>query len=238
MRTPVCIQDYVDLLSTGFRFVQANYGDGEWACILGHDGANCNGEHYSKPLQKALQDTLHNPPHGHVWYGSNPGKKLQDIVSSWLVGEGISQRAWVYKEIISGANVNGKLHDFIGACRTLGPIIVGPKHLRKPEINDLFNSRGFVAVPDKDAYLAIERTTKDTCKFIEETEASLVLVCSGMASNPLIFDLARKYDHLTLIDMGACLDPYVANYSRSGYRKDEFKNVAIKMNTEGFVCND
>ena len=62
-----------------------------------------------------------------------------------------------------------------------------------------------------------------------------MLVCSGMAANPLIFDIALRYPYLTIIDMGATLDPYAGVWSRNAYRKPEFQGSAFGKNVEGLL---
>jgi hypothetical protein len=233
MRIPVCVQDYVELLDNRARFVQANYGDGEWACILGHPGQNCNGEHYIEPLQLALIKTVLKPPAGHVWYGSNPGKKLGPSVEHWLLERGLTQRTWVYKEILSGANANGKLSGFIAAVRRRKTVLVGPKHLRNEDVHKIWNIRAQVSVPTSDAYLAHTRTVNQVTDMLEEHEPELMLVCAGMAANPLIHEIAAKNTALTIIDMGATLDPYAGVWSRNAYRKEEFQKSTFAKNLRG-----
>ena len=233
MRTPVCIQDYVDFISGGTPFAQANYGDGEWACLTGLPGQNCNGEHYSAPLALELVKTILHPPSGYVWYGSNPGKRLETSVQHWLLERGLTQRVWVYKEIISGANVNGKLRPFIEAVRGRKTVLVGPKHLCNGDLHKLWNIKAQVSVPTADAFLAYTRTLNETVDMLDEHKPELMLVCSGMAANPLIHDMFRKYPHITMIDMGATLDPYAGVFSRKGYRKPGFQEHALAKNLEG-----
>ena len=232
MRVPICIQEYVDLINEGIPFAQANYGDGEWACILGMSGGNCNGEKYTPLVQEALIDTIKNPPPGHMWYGSNGGKKLESTIRGWLMDRGFTQRAWVYKEIISGANANGKLAPFIKAVRNRRTILVGPEHLVNTELTKIWNINGFVKVPISDAMLAFDRTVERSMVQIDKVDPELVLVCSGMAANPLITKLARMKT-MIIIDMGATLDPYAGVWSRNAYRKEEFQKNVFSKNIEG-----
>lgn len=235
MRTPYIIDDYVEAINDHTRFIQANYGDGEWSCILGIQGENCNGEHYIRPLQLELIKTLQEPIEGFFWYGSNPGSKLQKAVTQWLTRNNTLQRSWVYKEIISGANVKGNLKGFIKAVRKRPSILIGPKHLRHVDVHKIWNFRAQVNVPSQDAFLAIDRTYKDVQDTIASCDPDLMLVCSGMASKPLIYRLAKQYPYCTIIDMGATLDPYAGVYSRSGYRKEEFQKTNYYKNIKDII---
>jgi len=230
MRIPVNIQEYVELLDSRVRFIQANYGDGEWACILGHPGENCNGEHYIEPLRIALTKTITKPPAGHVWYGSNPGKKLSPSVEHWLLEKGLTQRAWVYKEIISGANANGKLGPFIDAVRRRNTVLVGPRHLQNEDISRIWNVKAQTIIPISDAYLAHDRTIQKCQTMIKDYDPELILFCAGMAANPLMYQLADEHGGITMIDMGATLDPYAGVWSRNAYRKEEFQQTTFAKN--------
>ena len=68
------IKPYVDMLLSGQPFTQANYGDGEWACILGKSGPNSQGGVYTPELQHALAKTLTEPCF--TFFGTNPGIAL------------------------------------------------------------------------------------------------------------------------------------------------------------------
>jgi hypothetical protein len=237
MRIPICLNEYANLLDSRVRFLQANYGDGEWACILGHPGKNCNGENYTSELQAALEKTIVEPPTGHVWYGSNGGTKLEPSIMEWLLTRHLTQRAWVYKEIISGANANGKMGPLISAIRRRRTILVGPEHLNNPELYRIFNIKGHVVVPTSNAYTVIEKTYANTLETQKRYNADLILVCSGMAANPLIHRVGAVSPTVTVIDMGATLDPYAGVYSRNAYRKDEFQKSIFAKNLHGVIDN-
>jgi hypothetical protein len=235
MRIPICLNEYANLLDARVRFLQANYGDGEWACILGHPGKNCNGEDYTPELQAALEETIAAPPPGHVWYGSNGGVKLEPSIMEWLLARNLTQRAWVYKEIISGANANGKMGPLIAAIRRRRTILVGPEHLNNAELYKIFNIKGQVVVPTSNAYTVIETTYTKTLALQKQHIADLILVCSGMAANPLIHRVGAIVPNVTIIDMGATLDPYAGIYSRNAYRKEEFQKSIFAKNLHGIV---
>lgn len=236
MRIPVNINEYSELLDARVRFVQANYGDGEWSCILGLPGRNCNGEDYAlSGMQAALIETIVKPAPGFFMYGSNGGRKLEPAIREWLLERNCMQRAWVYKELISGANVNGKLSGFIAAVRRRCTILVGPEHLKNDALYQIFNIKAHVMVPTSNAYSVIETTIKNTLAVQEAQKANLVLVCSGMAAKPLIYRVSQIADRATIIDMGATLDPYAGVWSRSGYRKEEFQQTALLQNLKGLI---
>lgn len=207
--------DYAVLVRSGVPFAQANYGDGEWACILGHQGGNVNGEAYTVETRDALTRTLLEPVG--MWCGTNPGKKLALQVDAWLKKHR-PEVTWLDKEILPSANVNGKLAPFLEAVRERTVVLVGPLHLTAlpPEV---FVPVAHVVVPDGRACAVASGTAEKVERLAED--GSLVLFASGMASNIVIHALWPEMEirGVTLLDIGALLDPYVGVYSRKGYRK-------------------
>lgn len=55
---PLTMAVYAGLIRERIHFAQASYRDGEWYCMLGFPGGNCNGEQYDPELGKALRQTL------------------------------------------------------------------------------------------------------------------------------------------------------------------------------------
>ena len=225
MVLPEAVTDYARLIEQRVHFSQANYGDGEWACILGHDGANCQGEVYNPTLRDALRNTLQNP--AGQWCGSNPGKKLQADVDRWVQDNNVNV-PWVPKEILPSANVNGHLRPFLEAVRTRRVILVGAFHLAELDEN-VIGPFTYVGVPDETAWKFTGQTASKVWTLVQPHD--LVLFASGMASNLVIHDLASELgEEVTLLDVGALLDPYVGVFSRNGYRKEIFQKVNILKN--------
>lgn len=211
----VSLEEYERLVATGEPFAQANYGDGEWGCLLGHDGANVNGEAYDPMLGGALRRTLLQP-RGH-WCGTNPGRKLAFEVNAWVKANQVNV-PWVWKETLASANVNGGLVPFLAALRARSVVLVGPGHLRElPE--RVLRPRWHCVIPDGTAW---KRAAEIGAALQAEVLADeIVLFSAGMASNLLISHLWPKFVRrgISLLDTGAIWDPYVGMISRSGYRK-------------------
>lgn len=221
------VRDYAKLIASGKHFAQANYGDGEWSAILGKTGMNVNGETYAPILGAGLRETLKNPDG--MWAGTNPGKVLREEAEDYAARLE-TPPAWRNKEILSDANVAGKLGGFLGACRKRRVIVVGPSQLSQLP-KKVLGTVQHVLVPDAVAWGVVDRTCAEVRKRAQDGD--VVLFASGMASNLAIHRLWPEYrDRVTLLDVGAILDPYVGVLSRSGYRTAAFQE-ALQRNLEG-----
>lgn len=237
MNTPITIKDYARLLNDGTRFVQTNYGDGEWACILGYGGGNCNGEKYEPGIQQALIDTILNPIPGLVFYGSNPTVKHEAAAQAWLAKNNAAQRAWVFKEVFPNANAQGEFGHLIAAIRRRRTLLIGPAHLNA-HVYKLFNILSHTHVPVHNAYTARDTVYTEAMIRIKRYDPDLILVCSGMAANPMIWRLGAELPNTTIIDLGAALDPYAGVQSRNAHRKPEFQQQMLPRNITAGLAAD
>lgn len=214
---PASAEDYAALIKSCAPFAQANYGDGEWLCIFGEEGRNCDGHRYLLELGDDLARTLKEPrPYMH---GINPGPKLRRRADDWLRAHRATDILWVEKNILSDANWRGELGPVVRALRTRRVLVVGPPHLRHlpPEV---FVPAAFVEVPPVDCYLTHERTIGEILRHADGCD--VITFSASMATNVMIWKLwPDLHDKATMIDMGAIFDPYCGVNSRKRYRDAE-----------------
>jgi hypothetical protein len=218
------VQTYAALIEDRMHFAQANYGDGEWSCLLGHRGVNSQGEVYNPELRDALRETLMDPVG--QWCGSNPGPKLEAEADGWCESNGVRVR-WVAKETLAAANVNGNLAPFLRACRTRPVVLVGPKHLRALPM-EVLEPRLFIEVPESTAW-QVAGEIADSLRWA--SSGHLILLSAGMATNLIVHRVWPELrGRATMLDTGAIFDPYVGVYSRKSYRREAFQNEAMQRN--------
>ncbi len=215
------VHDYVEALRVGRPFAQANYGDGEWGCLLGNAGKNVNGEVYEPELAEGLRRTLLEPVPG-MLFGTNPGRRLGPAADRFIADHGLKSLAWVDKEILSGANVRGELRPFLEALRKRDVVLVGPQHLMGLP-GYVVGLHDFVLVPDATAWREADDTASVVAELLQARPDAVVLFCAGMASNLMIPTLWSRFPDATFLDLGATLDPYVGRFTRKGYRTPEFR---------------
>ena len=230
MSHPETVDDYRLMIETRRPFTQANYGDGEWYCILGYRGQNCNGGKYTPDLSIALQQTLTQPRFS--FWGFNPGQKLLDEVRQWI-GDNDIRCQWINKEILANANCRGELGGFIKAIHNRRTLVVGPEHLRRAQ--PIIKNNGFIQIPNQNAFRTIDQIADQVTEAINKAGADLVLFSCGMATKPLIWRLIGTIpETTTLLDCGAIWDPYAGVLSRSGYRKPKYRqSLALNLQTAG-----
>jgi hypothetical protein len=221
------VRDYTDMVEKDVVFYQANYGDGEWSCIIGKPGGNANGEVYSNELQADLIKTLKEPKF--TFFGSNPGwgyKRLEGEVIEWMKKNNIPSIPWMWKETLSAANVHGELGPFMKAFRGKEICAIGPKHFKRLRA---FPVKHFIEVPISGAYACMDRTIEKIMQVAHEVD--IISFSSGMATNVTMHKLLSSgRDMPTMIDCGALWDPYCDVFSRSSYRKREFLDINMPKN--------
>lgn len=204
------------MLASGEPFGVANYGDGEWSCILGASGENCDGHRYSPELAEDLRHTLFEP--GGYLYGTNPGDRLRPVVTDWVEAHGVDVR-WVEKNELSDANWRGELGPVFAELRKKNVMMVGPPHLRHLPA-EVVEPVDVITVPPVNCYDAIHETLAAIRR--DCVNVDVVTFSASMASNVMIH---RLYDEMggdvTLIDLGAIFDPYCGVNSRKRYRDPE-----------------
>jgi len=224
-RMPTTVEDYATLIRDCAHYAQANYGDGEWACMLGHSGENCNGEVYHPYLASLLRETLFRPVG--QWCGSNPGKKLKEDAGRWIATRKVAVE-WVDKEVLVRANIEGRLGPWLEAVRTRRVVLVGPAHLAalKPEVIGAFT---FIGVTPNTAWENAVSTSRSVLRAV--APGDLVLFAAGMGSNLMIHRLWPELrGQVTLHDVGALLDPYVGVWSRNPYRDLAWQHDVLPLN--------
>ncbi len=219
------VRMYARMIEARIPFAQANYGDGEWECLLGEQGSNVNGEVYTPELAEQLRETL--LKHSGMWLGTNPSDRVRGRADDWVRGHDLQELPWIFKESLSEANVHGGLAPFLKACRSRNVILVGPEHLIDLP-NELIGARfRSVLVHPHDAWRDVDRIVDQVLGHLEPCD--LVLFAAGMASNlcihMLMEDLVLENDQATLLDVGALFDPYVGVLSIKCYRKPEWPEM-------------
>ncbi len=206
---------YAALIRAGLPFAEASYGDGEWQCILGRPGENCDGTKYEPELGEALRHTLLEPVGQWCSFFDVPSP-IRDAAIEWIEQHHPAVH-WVAQRPYGRAATIGELAPFLQAVRTRRVVVVGPEHLAAlPE--EVVGPFVHVQVPMATAWLEVDRIADDVRCAVGMGD--LVLFAAGMASNLLIHRLWRGLS--TMLDVGALLDPYVGVASRRYHSDPEW----------------
>jgi hypothetical protein len=194
-------------------FSFSRWGDGEWQCILGAEGANCDGHQYFADLRVALANCLRRYKNNdEMAFGMQP-KAIRDMgreIITWLVGYGISI-AWYNADLLHDESKKRGMEWLHKANEGRRVILVGPDHLEP-----MARERGyvFVRVESKNAWLKHATVEKHLYRTIKRS--TTILYCAGMMSKVLISHYHRWKPKINLmqIDCGSVFDPYVGVCSR------------------------
>lgn len=218
---------YAGLIRDRIHFAQAAYRDGEWYCMLGHPGGNCNGEKYDPELGRLLMDSLTHPVgQWCVFWEPHPTKgiAIREKAVAWLQANN-PPVSWIPDRPIGRANEQGHARPIFQAMRTRRVILVGPQHLAGLDLFDFEH----VVVPDGTAWKERGRICREVRSLAQGN--ALVLFAAGMATNVMVHELWPDLrGTATLLDIGAALDPYVGVYSRGEYQTERWQREIMPQN--------
>jgi len=249
INVPKSILDYAQLVEDGTPFSLSNIGgDGEFLTITGWDGTNSDGRKSTPAKAAALARVLLEPRL--TLHGYNPGRLDSDKEANaqkWLRDHGINvphrpqfsdpdfgtskiDVRWVHKEIISSANVNGKLRPFLQALRTRPVLVVGTVGLTKEFLTGTLKAEDSILIPPDMGWAQMaEIRDRVHGALVRFPLDGVVTWGLGYIAKVLTWELALERPSLTQIDVGACWDPYCGILHRHGYRREAWKD-AMKAN--------
>lgn len=216
---------YVKRIEDDDYFTLVRYGDGEFACILGKPGENCDRSEYFAELSIGLQNTLISP-HGYPFhYGMvRIATKMYEKEINRYILENNANGAWCDGTIFVDTSRAGKLFPLIHALRYKKMIYVGPEHLRK--INTVgIPYEYFVQVPEINCWLRRNTITALIKAAVKTIKPDIICFSAGLLTPVLIYDLYELYENkLTMVDIGSLFDPFVGKKSRKYMKTKQFQS--------------
>lgn len=200
----------VDDLKSNKAFKFSRFGDGEWNCIFGKLGVNCDGHKYFPELGTALRKVVLSEPNYTV--GLQPLSMSYDRTEQIKEFCGGLKINWVNADVLHNASIDGELDKFVNALRGRYVILVGPAHLSSFFVNCVH----ILTLP-LNCWIEYEAIQQQIAFHIEGVNNAVVLFAASMMSEVLIHDFA-DYPH-TFIDIGSVLDPYCGVNSRRYHYK-------------------
>lgn len=203
-----------EMLRNDQQFKFARYGDGEFFCMFGKKGHNCDKHEYFQDLGDALRNA----------YFSDPRYMIG--IQPLSINNGIYQQAdiiggtpaYIYNaDVLHNASIDGKLIELFKSFEGRPSVVVGPAHLSN--VGDIW-----IKIPDVNCWLDYDRVYGELYSLLNyldpqkiATRKPVVLLCASMMSEVLIHDF--KDHEATFIDCGSVLDPYYGKLSRSYHHK-------------------
>lgn len=190
-----------------FKF--SRFGDGEWNCMFGKNGWNCDGHTYFPELGASLRRVIQSKPT--YMLGMQPlsmSYERSEQIKEFCEGLDVD---WYNADVLHNASIDGKLQEFQDSLAGRYLVIVGPAHLTR--IFDCVH----IVIPNQNCWENYEQVRQEIEFHIDGVNNAVVILCASMMSNVLIDDFADS--HHTFIDAGSVFDPYCGVKSRKYHHK-------------------
>lgn len=192
----------LDSIINHINITYSRFGDGEWNCIIGKKGKNCDGHIYFKDMALNLKNILLSNPEYYTGLQNYAVRKLSgNETFDGLVGS----RKWEDNEIFTKASKGARINELTDALKTRYVIQVGNKNLRELRITPFF-----VEIPKLNCWLDRERILYDIKKLIKKD--CVIIYSAGMPTKWFIDQLYSK--DITQLDCGSVFDFYAGINSR------------------------
>jgi len=213
---PVSLRAIVRRLDAGTPLVFSRWGDGEWRCVLGYSGRNCDGHPYSLALRVALSRVLEaRPPY---WLGMQPFavRSLSAPIEAWL-GRRHLAPTWIDADVFHRTSIEQRLDPLLHVLRMRPVVIVGPSYLQSLSV---LPHAALIPIPEQNCYAAYDDVLVRVREKVARCSTTIcVAVSAGMMANVLIHDLYVQFPQHTFIDFGSLWDPYAGRVTRGYHRK-------------------
>ena len=209
-------------LNKGENFSISRFGDGEWNCIFGKQGKNCDAHTYFPDMGRRLRKVLKDNRDYYFGLQNMALRMYEDEINGYIIDYGLD---FVKSDFLHHASIKDELGLFFDALKGKDIVLVGPERLKKLKQIEV---REYVVVPDVDCWNAYVPTLKQLLPVVKEN--TVVLYCASMMSNVLIDDLfITKNNTITQIDCGSVFEPYINVRNRSYH-----KGIIQRIKEKGF----
>jgi hypothetical protein len=209
------LEKFTNFLQNDKNFVYAKFGDGEFACMNGENGHNCDLHPYSEKLGKSLIDSFLflNKEFDDVYIADWADDNSTEIRDKLCEENDITPKFVYYDTML---HTVGQLDNYIYKFLALikhskrRKVFFGPSRLNG--VDDMLNVTTHVEVPVVNAF----QYYTEFSNWIEDnvSENDIFIFSAGMMSKVLIRDVRRINNHTTCIDMGSSFDPIFFRQTR------------------------
>lgn len=215
----ITFTDICELLVHRRNFKFARYGDGEFNCMMGRTGHNCDYHNYYPDLGRDLILSTIVGRSDNVITGIQPLSLNQGIyfdLIEHLFNE--KRHELVNADVFHNASITGRFREFMDI------VLSRPEDVVFITNEDLEHIKGFdlrktswIKIRRRDCWLMYDDTRKRIARFDSEHNNGIFMLCASMMSEVIIRDFASSRN--TFIDLGSVLDPYCGIKSRKYHHK-------------------
>jgi len=206
----------IECIENNIPFSFSKYGDGEYACIFGEIGHNCDNDQYTLKLSQKLCDSLiYMVNNGKNYIGQwnfTNCKRLQSLIpnkpinfvdyhSLIFLGEKDEEKAKLYKTI---------KYSPLKKIIVCNPLLIKSK--------SLLNIDDIVLIPFNNWFDNFFDVVLNNIINIIKTDGNhIVMTCCGMSAKVLICELYKKFPKGIYLDFGSALDKICTKRESRGW---------------------
>jgi hypothetical protein len=206
--------------TTNFSFIK--FGDGEFYCMMGEEGENCDHHPYSKELAVKLYDAwyfFNTLEYIYIaeWAGHKPDMNCATISERFqldLISKTDIKVNFVNYEILLQNTLCEDKFNFLKSIKDSNrkKIFVGPNRLQG--VNDFLNVDTFINIPLINTFAKYDEILPTILNEIEDN--SIFLFSCGLPSKSFIHKILEKNNNVTCLDFGSGFDSMFVGHTREG----------------------
>lgn len=204
----------VDCINSFKNVSYARYADGEFACILGRSGGNCDNHQYFPDMRVKLTEVLESQPPYFLGIQRLATEQNQDNPEFIRLKD---MNQWVGSEIFTRASIHGRMSELRDALMERNVIQVANASLKPLGLADVF-----IEIPLINCWLKKDEILSAIRKHVKPND--VIIYSASMPTKYFIHELWKEFgDTITQLDTGSVWDVYVGRETRT-----YMKNIAKK----------
>ncbi len=218
------LEFYINKLKNNEKFSFTRWGDGEWSCLFGAQGENCDKHKYFPDMAEDLKCVFEEHK-GYVlatWPLNRPMMKnisqyiLRFLETNELIFDWHDATVW------EEAAMDGTIKPLIKQLEKMDFIIVSESSKRRLSIK----YKDFIEIPSVDCYLEKENIKKNMIRLCNKYKYPVFGLSASMATNVIIDELYNEIgDSCWMIDFGSIWEPYIGKATRSYHHQYKVKEL-------------
>ena len=215
---------YINKLKKNEKFSFTRWGDGEWSCVFGAKGHNCDKHQYFESMSEELTEALINDKgyYKATWPMSVPMlTNIKHLIKEMKEKYNLKDN-WVDARVWEESAMAGEIKPLIEQLEKMDLILVSEKSKRELPID----YKEFIEIPSVDCYLEKEKIKEEIKSLAEKYDKPVFGLSASMATNVIVDELFNEMgDKCWMIDFGSIWEPYINKVSRSYHHRYASKEI-------------